>query len=382
MNWRFGYSLGRTELDGYIYGSASAAADCLKALVPFFFFAAVRNKVWSQAIASMIVWGVVTAYSLTSALGHAALNRMDTSGQRVVEAQSYKDLRSDLERAKGQLAWVPQHRPAAAVQSEIEGLKTKREWNWTNNCTDTNTKSGRDFCQKLYALSSELASAQQAASLESRIADVEAKLSVAGQHAVHGEGDPQAKVLSNLSGLSLEMVQMALVVFVALLLEIGSGLGMYIAFSQWRLYEQQAPMAPAMASLVSAPAIQAAPISAAQAVVQQRRARLNATNDNRQVKPSKLVPPESDVQRFYRERVASEDESVVSASQLYEEYCAWCEQLNKEPLALPTFGRDFSELGVRKSTTGKGVRYIGIALKTGHDDKEDKKLPALGSQAA
>ncbi len=40
MNWRFGFSLSRTEFDGQIYGAASAAADCTKALVPFFFFAA------------------------------------------------------------------------------------------------------------------------------------------------------------------------------------------------------------------------------------------------------------------------------------------------------------------------------------------------------
>ena len=44
MNWRFGYSLGKTELDGQIYGAASAAADCFKALVPFFFFAAIKNR--------------------------------------------------------------------------------------------------------------------------------------------------------------------------------------------------------------------------------------------------------------------------------------------------------------------------------------------------
>ncbi|HXF52551.1 MAG TPA: hypothetical protein VNK52_00370, partial [Hyphomicrobiaceae bacterium] len=67
MNWRFGFSLGRTEIDGQIYGAASVAADCLKALVPFFFFAAIRNRMWSQAIASILVWGVVSAYSLTSA---------------------------------------------------------------------------------------------------------------------------------------------------------------------------------------------------------------------------------------------------------------------------------------------------------------------------
>ena len=51
MNWRFGLSLGKTELDGQIYGAASAAADCLKALIPFFLFAAIKNKMWSQAAA-------------------------------------------------------------------------------------------------------------------------------------------------------------------------------------------------------------------------------------------------------------------------------------------------------------------------------------------
>ena len=73
MNWRFGYSLGMTEFDGLIYGAASAAADCLKALIPFFLFAAIRNRMWSQAAASAVVWVVVTAYSLTSALGQTSL---------------------------------------------------------------------------------------------------------------------------------------------------------------------------------------------------------------------------------------------------------------------------------------------------------------------
>lgn len=111
MNWRFGFSLGRTELDGQIYGAASAAADCLKALIPFFFFAAIRNKIWSQAAASALVWVVVTAYSMTSALGHAALNRFDTTGQRAQVAQSYQDLRTELKKAEEESSWNPAASP-------------------------------------------------------------------------------------------------------------------------------------------------------------------------------------------------------------------------------------------------------------------------------
>jgi hypothetical protein len=378
MNWRFGFSLGRTEFDGQIYGAASVAADCLKALVPFFFFAAIRNRMWSQAVASILVWGVVSAYSLTSALGHAALNRFDSSGHRAAEAQSYKDLRADMERAKGQLGWIPQHRPIASVQAEMDGLKTKREWVWSNECTEIKGKLTRDFCQQLHTLSSELASARQAAALEVRIADVSAKLASAGGGSVMTEADPQAKVLADLSGRGLGEVQMALTIFIALLLEIGSGLGMYIAFSQWRLYDRHIPMPPAMATLHAVPTGETLALPAKPP----RERRRPSANDNKSLPAAKLLPPEDDVQRFYKERIETQDGSSLTATALYEDYCEWCEENKKEPLALPTFGRDFGELGVQKAKIAGRVRYIGIALKSGHGAEEDKKLTAPQVEAA
>jgi hypothetical protein len=376
MNWRFGFSLGRTELDGQIYGAASAAADCFKALVPFFFFAAIRNKMWSQAAASAVVWTVVTAYSLTSALGHAALNRLDTAGQRVVEAQSYQDLRGDPKRAQDQLSWVPQHRPAATVESEISSVKQERAWTWTNGCTEVTGKKGRDFCQKYHALTAELASGQQAQALEARIAEVESKLGATKALTVMAEADPQAAVLAKLSGLSIDQVQIAMTIFIALLLEIGSGFGMYVAFSQWRLYDRQAPEAPSMASVSTAAAAVAAPVA-----VQVKKPRSGA-NDNRTLPPQKLLVPETDVQRFYKENVDSQDGHTVSATALYEAYCVWCEERQKEPLALPTFGREIAEFGIQKVKKKDGVRYVGIALKSDAEPEEDKKLPALRAEAA
>jgi len=207
MNWRFGFSLGKTEMDGQIYGAASAAADCFKALVPFFFFAAIRNRMWSQAAASAVVWVVVTAYSLTSALGHAALNRLDTVGHRAVEAATYKDLRSDLKRAEDQASWVPQHRPAQAVQSEIDGLKNQRAWTWTKGCTEVNGRFNRDYCQQFHTLSSELASAEQAVALNKRIAEIKAELGKTEGVSVMSEADPQAAVLAKLAGIVLPGVK-------------------------------------------------------------------------------------------------------------------------------------------------------------------------------
>lgn len=383
MNWRFGFSLGRTEFDGMIYGSASAAADCLKALVPFFLFAAVRNRMWSQAAAALLVGAVCTVYSLTSAIGHASLNRFDTTGERQAAAQTYKDLRADLERAKEQLSWVPQHRPVATVEGEMAGLRNQRPWSFTNGCAEVKGKQGREFCQSYHALAAEMASGQEAEKLEARIAEVSAKLEGTSGTAVIAEADPQAAVLSRLSGVKVEHVQIAMTLFVALLLEVGSCFGMYIAFSQWRLYDREAPAAPRMAEVAThtAAAAVAVPVREA-APVQIARPRSGANDNKSAPAPQRLMAPETDVERFYKESVHTQDGSSLTATELYEEYCAWCEVQEKEPLALPTFGREFGELGVQKAKLGGRVRYIGIALKSLKDAEEDKKLPALREKAA
>jgi hypothetical protein len=381
MNYRFGYSLGRSEFDGQIYGAASAAADCMKALVPFFFFAAIRTRMWSQAAAAALVWVVVTAYSLTSALGHAALNRFDTAGKRAATVADYKDHRADLDRAKEQLSWVPQHRPAQAVQAEIDTLKNERRWSLSKQCTDVTTSKSRSFCEQYNTLSAEYASAEQAMALEARIADIEGKLAQTKGVTVMTEADPQAAVLTKLAGIiapsvKVEDVQTALTVFIALLLEVGSAFGMYIAFSQWRIYDRHTPAAPRMAPVSTAAAAVAAP--KAVAIAKPR----SGANDNRSAPTQRLIAPESDVERFYKERIEAQDGSSLTATSLYEDYCAWCEEQQKEPLALPTFGREFGELGVQKARIAGRVRYIGIALKSAGELEEDKKLPALGEKAA
>src|SRR5262245_23523502 len=153
MNYQFGYSLGKTATDAHIYGMASAAADCFKALAPFFFFAAIRNRVWSQALAAALAWVVVTGYAFTSALGHAALNRFTTSGERVVASTSYKDLRAELKRAEEELKWIPPTRPPSTVDAELNVLKAQRAWLTTSDCTDITMKSSREFCQQYFKLS-------------------------------------------------------------------------------------------------------------------------------------------------------------------------------------------------------------------------------------
>ena len=388
MNWQFGFSLGRTPLDGQILGAASAAADCMKALVPFFFFAAWRNRMWSQAGASAVVWAVVTAYSLTSALGYAALSRADTTGARSVQSQTYQDVRSDMKRAQDELGWIPQHRPVATIHAEIEGLKGQKAWGWSEGCTKPDGKPERQLCDKVRADEAEQGSALKADELEKRIETAQAKLPNASQTG-STEADPQAAVLAALlgkvlPGVKIADVQTMMVVFVALLLEVGSGLGMYVAFSQWRLYDVKAPSAPRIVPVTQVATINTAAVAvAAQPAVQQIAKPRSGANDNRSAPAvTRMVAPETDVERFYKESIDVTDGSSLTATELYEDYCAWCETKAKEPLALPTFGRAFGELGVKKEKIAGRIRYIGIALRSGQDRQEDKKPPVYASHAA
>ena len=358
MNYRFGFSLGMTAADGQIYGAASAAADCYKALVPFFYFAAWRSRMWSQAFAAAVVWVVVVGYSTTSALGHAALNRLDTSGQRAVATANYKDLLADSRRAQDQLTWVPAHRPPEIVAAGLNALKAQRFWVVTNECTEV--KSAREFCQQFHKHSAELASGLEAQKLERRIAVIGTKLAKTTGD-VMAEADPQARVLAKMTGIELETLQTALTLLLALLIEIGSGFGMYVALAYWRMH------APAPASDAAAPAITPAAaaiwstgVSASKPAGPLAASRLGA-NDNKLL--ARALMPESDVELFYKEAVRPASESgSISSQEFYNGYKLWSRGKYKRPLNMPRFSEEFENLGYTTIEIAGRKRYFGIAL--------------------
>jgi hypothetical protein len=377
MNYRFGYTLGKTPGDGHIYGLASAAADCFKALVPFFFFAAWRNRMWSQALAAAAVWFVVTGYSMTSALGHAALNRLDTSGQRAVATATYKDLRDDLKRTRHQLSWLPPHRAAAAVKAEMEAVKAHRLWTVTGECQVTAGKATREFCSGYHKLDAELGNALAAEKHNAKIEEISAKLAKTTGGTVMAEADPQASVLSKMTGIELETIQTALTLFVALLIEIGSGFGMYVAFAYWRTHAPPAPAAPAAPAQALATEPRAAPAAGRVDEVWTTEAEgieapaptpalLSAVgpegaNDNRTI--TKWIMPENDVELFYKEGVSIAADDTICSQDLYDGYKLWSKRKGKRPLNHSRFSEEFeNKLRYKTVQIGGRQRYVGLAL--------------------
>lgn len=240
-NYRYGASLARSTFDGHIYGAAAAACDVLMAAAPFFFFAGLKNRSFTQMFAATIVWAVMTAVAAVSAISQTSVNRIDAISARITKSTAYADARSELEQARRERGFIPQHRPEATVQAEMEKHKVSRLWSSTNECSDPSGESQRKYCSQYAVLKAEMGYAQQATKLEARIETLMGRSEKAvesGGAAVGSEADPGAKTLSLISGYELRTVQSLIVGLIAVMFLVGAGLGPY---TSWAIMETARP---------------------------------------------------------------------------------------------------------------------------------------------
>jgi hypothetical protein len=364
MNWRFGYTLGKSEFESQLYGGASAAADCFKALLPFFIFAALRNRSYSQALGGALLFAVCFSYSLSSSLGFAALNRADITGLRLLKVETHADLRADLDRSRDALKVLPAHRPVGTVAGEIEAFKQNGRWQLSGECANATAAKSMTYCEGFFKLKAELAVAEQAEKLETKVIQLDQRLGNLDMESAGRQTDPQSQMLASLTGRSTEEVQISLTVLIALLVELGASLGFYTAFSYWRIFDVKGLPAPQPAA-TAIPAFAPAPAPLLQAL---------ANSADPELKPAQI---KTDVELYCDERVGRENGSSVTALALYDDYCQWCEAKGKQPLGLPIFTRKFSELGVQKAKVAGRIRYMDVRLLFGTDDDSMRELSAV-----
>jgi len=362
MNWRFGYTLGKSEFESQLYGGASAAADCFKALLPFFIFAALRNRSYSQALGGALLFAVCFSYSLTSSLGFAALNRADITGLRVLKVETHADLRADLERSREELKVLPAHRPVGTVAGEIEAFKQNGRWLSSAGCADATAVKSMSYCEGFFKLKAELAIAEQADKLEGKISQLNKRVSELDSAAAAKATDPQSQMLASLTGRSTEEIQLGLTLLIALLVELGASLGFYTAFSYWRIFDVKGLPAP---EPVRVPVPAFAPVAVLQALPNSADPELRAAQ------------PKTDVELYFDERVGRENGSSVTALALYDDYCQWCEVKGRQPLGLPIFTRRFSDLGVQKAKVAGRIRYMDVRLLFSTDEDGLPELSAV-----
>jgi hypothetical protein len=229
MNYVFLSSLGKTPLEGQVLGAASAAADIFKALLPFFIAWGWQARRYLAAILGALAFTFFAGFSLLSAIGFAADNRGALVDAREGTAQEYARVQRAMTDAQARRDALPVHRPASITAEDIERHGQSRRWQATNGCTNATENESRAFCAEYFRLRAELAAATEAKRLSEEIAVLQRDSASLRENGAGQDSDPQVVLLSRITGVSPESIRLALIIAVALLVEIGASLGLYLA---------------------------------------------------------------------------------------------------------------------------------------------------------
>lgn len=245
MNYLFLSSLGKTALEGQVLGAASAAADVLKALLPFFIAWCWQARKIVAALAGSLAFAFFAAFSFLSALGFAADNRGALVEGREALIATYKSVQAEQAALEARLTALPAHRPAPVVREDLESHKQNRRWASTKECADATEAESRTYCARYFGLRAELAAGTESTGLAEKITALKAEASRLRDAGAGRAQDPQVSLLSRIFGQPPEPVRLALTIAVALLVEIGASLGLFLASEHGVAKPRAVPPAPA-----------------------------------------------------------------------------------------------------------------------------------------
>lgn len=347
MAARFGWTLGTTDEDRWLYATAGGLADVLKALLPLFIVGAWYSSQYVRVGLGTLVFVVFTGYSLTSSFGLAAYQRAEHAGVHSAAAAQYRDLKkavADLRTEKAALtAFTPATADAvrvanAAVQSAIDQRsaecddKQKGGGRGTNcRAREADERKAREDLAKVIA---NKALTDRAADLDRRLASAELALSRSNAVAAVTEADPQSAAISKVTGLGEDTIRAGLQLLVALLLELGSGLGFYMVFGHHGQARATTARTPLPEGDGRYPAL---------------------VDDGVQIEQ-----PSDAVNRFLLERVQPVLGSRISGSEMYAAYEGWCTEQGMEPVTGVLFGRIVQW---RKAKVGGRVWYLDAMVR-------------------
>ena len=357
MNFRFGLLLGRSDLDGLVYAFASACADILKCLIPIVLGWSWTHRRYVITFAASLLFLIFTAYSVTSSLGYAALNRAERSGQRAAELSRHHDLRAELDHRLAQRNGLPTSRPAATLDAELLAVRQHARWSATRGCAQATLAESRAFCDSYFRLKAERATAEAATRLDEDIAGLRQQAAGLSETAQTGAADPQLELIAEILSLGQDSARLALTILLSALVECGSGFGFTIVLAMWSHpsgnHRRPDPIdeAPVQASLLVA---------------------------NPQEQSVSLLPPPSPwpmlEARGIRSVTAWADARLVKcprrkmfAATLYADYIKWSQDhAAAHPVTWTAFADWLADAGHAENVSESGrVFYLGISLKEG-----------------
>jgi hypothetical protein len=229
MNWVFMTSLGRSEFQQHILGAVSLAVSVFIAVLPTLLLWAWREGRLGYILLGFPVFLGFAAFSLSSAVGFAALNRGSLDEDRTLATARLGEVNRSIEAAEGALKELQAVRAIPVLREVLRGLEQDRRWQSSKFCEAATVEVSRSFCKDYFDVKAEVAKADERERLTARLTELKRERGRLEDMGAGREADSQTGVLAQLMGLPVSNVERGLTLFLAMLVEVGAALGIYFA---------------------------------------------------------------------------------------------------------------------------------------------------------
>lgn len=222
MNALFLSSLGRTAIETGLLICVSLTADMTKAVLPVALLRALVVRAWGEASVALIMLVCVTALSLASGTGFAALTREAATGARSAQIERTTAQRAHIQRLEARLATSQILRSTAAMEVDVSAAMLDRRWQSSNGCASPASQTLRAFCTETLKLKSALADARERDRLDAELQAARTTLDTLQRGDTANDSDPQATAIAALFGIDRAWPRVVLVSSLTIILELGS----------------------------------------------------------------------------------------------------------------------------------------------------------------
>jgi hypothetical protein len=342
-NTTFGSLLTAGE-ERYIYAVLFGSLDVLKTLLPLIAAAAFVAGARTKGAVALATFAVLTLLSLTASIGLYATTKSEAVGDAKAARAKYADAVAARNKAQADLAALGAVRPAGDIAADLGELKRDFRYDRSKQCTDATATNSRQLCAQVDRLTGE---AQKAAEFR-RLGQVLAAAGVkveqldvgAAMKAIDPQAEQLAKLVSVVHPVTSENVRTALALLIAVLVEIGAGLGPWLV----------APVSARHTKTDEKPASEAAAVACDLAA-----------------KPMPSTASLGDtcedlVMRWASSALVRRRGAYLPAKEARASFEAWCASENAEPLNPTAFGKAMRAAGYKGCKIGGSMRYESVAL--------------------
>ena len=247
ISYRVGYGRAQDPVERLLYGFALALADGLKVFAPFAMAWAWGRKAWVSWGAAAGIFVLVTISSLQAEIEFASKLRSSSTAERQAAVDQRQSVQKEIDELTIGLEKLGPQRSPGEIEREIEVVFARPLPKVSARSTVRSVSQGceqrrpstQDACAEITRLRQELERSKDWESRTEKLTNARAKLQGLGSTGAEA-ADPPLETISGLVGWftdfwGKEDVKLALLLLVALVLEIGSGLGLFVVTTPWRL---------------------------------------------------------------------------------------------------------------------------------------------------